>query len=409
MRLGTSLHNTPSMRLPSIPGPKALLTTALALLPLASAERLLTSTSLNQCSTGTGISSGFTANLFNVVFTPDNRTLSYNIVAISSLSQRVIAELNVIAYGLVAVNKTIDPCTESDFASLCPLFPGSTTLNSNSQLPQDVINIIPGITYAVPDLDARVRVYLKDRTSLAVVACVEAELSNGQTVDQEGVQWTTAVIAGLGLLASAVTSGLGHSNTAAHVAANALSLFGFFQAQAIVGMTAVEMPPIVQSWTQDFQWTMGIVRVGFMQTVCTWYQRATGGTPSTILSNLAVQSVSVQKRAIEGVNRLMSRGLGDLIAKRDTSTSTQQQITVRGIQRVGFRAVIEPTNIFLTGLGFFVAFIVAVALIVSLFKVFCEIASKRGWMKDDKFQDFRNGWRIVLKGILFRIVRFLPS
>jgi len=74
------------------------------------------------------------------------------------------------------------------------------------------------------------------------VACVEANLSNGKTVDQKGVGWTTAVIAGLALVASAVTSGLGHSNTAAHVAANALSLFGYFQAQAIVGLTAVPLP-----------------------------------------------------------------------------------------------------------------------------------------------------------------------
>ena len=79
---------------------------------------------------------------------------------------------------------------------------------------------------------------------------------------------------------------------------------------------------------------------------------------------------------------------------------------MRGIQRVGFRfrSGIEPTNIFITGLGFFVAFIVGVAIFVSLFKVFCELAAKRGWMKGNKFQEFRTGWRVVLKGILFRIV-----
>jgi hypothetical protein len=41
---------------------------------------------------------------------------------------------------------------------------------------------------------------------------------------------------------------------------------------------------------------------------------------------------------------------------------------------------------------------------VALFKGFCEFAVKMKWMKNDKFQDFRNGWFTVLKGIMFRIV-----
>jgi hypothetical protein len=369
---------------------------------------MLTSTSLDQCDGNTNGTAGITANLFNVIFTPGNRQLNYNINIVSSIAGNIIAEINVIAYGLVAVNQTIDPCNTAGFSAMCPLNPGPIPLNSSSVLSQDLVNKIPGIAYSVPDLDATVKLIIKDRKTLGQVACVEAHLSNGQTVDQAGVQWTTAIIAGLGLLASAVTSGLGHSNTAAHVAANALSLFGLFQAQAIVGMTAVDMPPIVQSWTQDFQWTMGMINIDFMQTICTWYQRATGGTPSTIIANLQYQSVQVYKRSIDTIvetNRLMARGLGHLVS-RDTSTGVISQPVVAGIQRVGFRSGIEPTNIFLTGLGFFVAFIVAVALGLVIFKGFCEIGTRNGWIKGDKFQDFRNGWKIVLKGILFRIVGF---
>ena len=91
-----------------LPAWKTLLTSALLALPTTDALRMLQSNSLNQCDGSA--SSGFTATLFNVVFTPDNGTLSYNINAISSISQKVVAQLNVIAYGLVAINKTIDPC-----------------------------------------------------------------------------------------------------------------------------------------------------------------------------------------------------------------------------------------------------------------------------------------------------------
>ena len=220
------------------------------------------------------------------------------------------------------------------------------------------------------------------------------------------------MIAGLGLLASAVTSGLGHSNTAAHVAANALSLFGFFQAQAMIGMVGVPLPPIVQSWTQNFQWSMGIVRIKFVQKICTWYQRSTGGKPSNLLSSLATTSVQVQKRSLDVAQDLTSRAFTQMTRRSNALSpvaETTKVIVVKGIKRVGFRAHIEATNIFLTGLVFFIAFVAITAIAVALFKGFCELAVKAKWLKGDKFQEFRNGWKVVTKGILFRLVLGCPE
>lgn len=279
---------------------------------------------------------------------------------------------------------------------------GPITINFNLPVSPDVAKRIPSIAYGVPDLDGVVRIHINN-TKNESVACVEADLSNGKTVYQKAVGWVLAVIAGLALLASAVSSGLGHSNTAAHVAANTLSLFGFFQVQAIVGMTAVALPPIVASWTQNFQWSMGIIRITFLQDICTWYQRSTGGTPSTLLSTLATASVHVQKRSVAVVRSLFLRAF-DQMVKRATPTQAAPVVVVQGITRVGFNALIEPTNIFLTGLIFFMVFVVFTALGVALFKAFCEGAVKAGWFQGNKFEDFRNGWKIVLKGILFRLV-----
>ena len=391
------------MRHPTALNPAFFLFASILLSTLASAGRLIESSSLNPCQAN----SGFTASLFDVVFTPDNGTLTYNINGATTIKGKVIANLQAIAYGYTAFNQTIDPCTNADLTSLCPMNPGPIVINSNSQFSKDIVDHIPSIAYGVPDLDGLVRIYITSADTGKRLACVEAELSNGKTVDQEAVQWTVAVIAGLGLLVSAVTSGLGHSNTAAHVAANALSLFGFFQAQAMIGMTAVELPPIVQSWTQNFQWSMGIVSIGFMQNVLTWYQRSTGGTPSTLLSNLAKTSVEVQKRSLKIAERMVGDTYYKLNRRQSdpsTTTTTSTLTILKGIKRVGFRANIETTNIFLTGLSFFVAFVVVVAVCVALFKLFCELAVKAGWLKGDKFQDFRNGWKVVLKGILFRLV-----
>lgn len=370
------------------------------LAPMASAVKLLESNALSVCME----SSNFTATYFNVVFYPGNNSLSIGFDGVSYISGKVIADMTLTAYGYEAYSSTIDPCTISGMG-MCPMAPGPIDLGPVSlPLPAGTAAKVPGIAYTVPDLDATVQIVIKKQDTGEKIACVKANLSNGKTVYQLGVAWTTAIISGLGLAASAITSGLGHSNTAAHVAANALSLFGFMQSQAMIGMTSVHMPPIVESWTQNFQWSMGIIHVGFLQTICTWYQRATGGTPSTVLSQLGDTSVEVLKRRkrdlIDPALNLVKRAISPL-AKR--STSSQKLLVVAGIERVGFRADIEETNIFLTGLIFFVVFVCIVIIIVTSFKGICELLVKHGHMKSDKFQDFRNGWKVVTRGILFRL------
>jgi len=107
-------------------------------------------------------------------------------------------------------------------------------------------NIYRGLHTLFRNLDGVVRVYVNSKDTGETIACMEVNLSNTKSVYNPAVGWATAVIAGLRLVAAGLTSGLGYPNTAAHVAANTVSLFGFFQAQAIIGMTSVTMPPDVQ-------------------------------------------------------------------------------------------------------------------------------------------------------------------
>jgi hypothetical protein len=247
--------------------------------------------------------------------------------------------------------------------------------------------------YYIPDLDAKVQVWINASDTGQPLACVEADLSNGKTVHQKAVEWVLAVIVGLGLVISAITSGLGHDNTAAHLASNTMSLFAFFQAQALIGMAAVTTPPIVRAWTQNFQWSMGLIRVHFLQRMATWYQRSTGGTPTSFLSNLATMSVKVQKRELHQRSNAQTTDLENLKFR-----------TVKGIERVGFIAKIEISNIFFTGYTFFVIFVLLTTIAVFIFKKTCDLLVKKGKMKPERFQDLRTGWMVMLKGILFRIV-----
>ncbi|KAH8170644.1 transient receptor potential (TRP) ion channel domain-containing protein [Sarocladium implicatum] len=371
----------------------------------AEGQRMLKSTSLNTCQE----KSSFTASLFNVVYTPNNNSASVEIVATSSVQGHVKFDVTGWAYGYRFLHETVDPC-DLDLAGLCPMVAGKIPFGFAIDLPESAKSAIPGIAYNIPDLDAKIRVYVNLTKTGETAACVEAEISNGKTVDLLGVKWATAIIAGLALMSSAVLSGLGHTNAAAHVAANSLSLFGYFQSQAIVGLTGVRQPPIVQAWTQDFQWSMGIIRVGFMQDIFTWYQRATGGKPSSIFDSLTTTSVQVQKRGLEiaaaGVD-LFKRGLARTpvasLVKRGNIENGSGGFIVFGIQRVAFRAKIETTNLVLTGIVFFCIFVIATVLSLAAFKGILELAAKQRWMKSEKFQEFRNGWLTILKGVLFRV------
>jgi hypothetical protein len=384
----------------------SLLWLAAAALPLASAERFLQTKSLNPCMEN----SAFSATLFNVQLTPGNRSLDYKIEGVSNIVGKIEAELELVVYGFSAMTQKLDPCGNDDLKGMCPMNAGPLTIKGNTPISEEVMAQIPGIAYTIPDLDLLVRIKIKDIQTHQPRACVEAELSNGHSVDQKAVAWVTAIISGLGLVASAITSGLGHSNTAAHVAANAMSLFGYFQAQALIGMCAIPLPPIVAAWTQNFQWSMGIIRVTFLQKMATWYQRATGGTPTTHLSNLNTMSVEVQKRmARRGLDFVTDIARPITIMARSNSQTTDtvannERLVLLGIERVGFKARIETTNIFFTGYTFFIIFVLLTVIGVVAFKFLCEALVKAGRMKGDKFVDFRNGWQTVLKGILFRVV-----
>lgn len=269
---------------------------------------------------------------------------------------------------MLVVSEKIDGCSLG-LTSFCPLFVGTIDINSNVQVPSSVADQIPGIAYQIPDIDGVAKIWVNSTEDGTPLGCVEAILYNGKTVDQPVVGWVTAIIAGGALLSSAVASGLGHSNTAAHVACAAVLLFGYFQAVAIAGMVSVPLPPIVASWTQNFQWSMGIIKLAFMQTIFTWYINSTGGTPSTLLLQPVGTNIIVEKRSF--IPNFFKRGFENLpgnvmnLFKRQTESNPNSATTLKGIQRVAYRAGIEQTNLFMTGYAFFVVLVVGSALGVS--------------------------------------------
>ncbi|KAH3674480.1 hypothetical protein WICMUC_003318 [Wickerhamomyces mucosus] len=371
--------------------------------------------------------SQLTASYFNVEFYPSNQTVVFDIDASTTITGNIIAEFSLIAYGLNVLQETVNPC-KLGITELCPLAESAGRINvdSNYQVSDTIVDMIPGVAYTIPDLDARVRVlvYAENDTSTAL-ACVEAILTNGKTVQTKYAAWPIAAISGVGLITSGLISITGQSNTAAHIASNSISLFVYFQNLAITSMMAVSrVPPIASSWSQNFQWSMGIIKTAFMQTAIKWYVQATGGTSTVVLDNTDILSISVQKRHLlenlanhvpSVVQKLLKRSsdydfdddLTDTSLyttdEHDVDSLTSKILVLRGIERVAYLAGIELSNFFLTGIVFFLFFLFVVIIAIISFKALVELLARTNAIKPQKFEEFRKHWGYIIKGTLFRL------
>ncbi|CAG7940970.1 unnamed protein product [Penicillium nalgiovense] len=354
-------------------------------LQLVQAENLIQATGLTQCSDSAEV----TVNNFNAVFTPSNKSISIAFDGYSEVAGDVFIDVDLLVYGYKAFTKRFDPCS-LDLAVFCPMKAIELQIPTVTQtLGDNVLSQIPSIAYSVPDIDAVIRLKLKYKNGGKQIACLETRVRNGKSVYQPGVSWTLAIITGLGLVTSTVISLLGHSNTATHLAFRSLAFLGFIQTQAMAGMCSMKLPPFVQSWTQNMQWSLGIVRSDALQTIATWFQRATGGIPSTVMTSAGSISVVLQKRSS--------------IHRRDAEPG--RQILLRGIERVGIRDSIELTNIFMTGYLFYYFITAVVVACVGLVLVVRAVLAKKQTLlpKLDRAVTVTADWKTVLRSTFFRL------
>lgn len=130
------------MRLPSLP---SLATAFLASLPLVSTQ-MLESQSLDPCQSDSLI----TASLFNVVYTANNGSLSYDVIANAAVTGNVTVLLEVIAYGYTAVQQTIDPCLSTLTSNFCPIqSTGPIKMQGSVSIPSSITSQIPGTSESI--------------------------------------------------------------------------------------------------------------------------------------------------------------------------------------------------------------------------------------------------------------------
>ncbi|KAK5780528.1 hypothetical protein RI543_001647 [Arxiozyma heterogenica] len=376
-------------------------------------NRVLKTSSLLTCMDN----SQFTAQYFDVRYYPDNKTVVFKVDATTTIDAKIIIDAEVIAYGLQVLNMTINPCSLGQLG-ICPLSPGRIDVESTYVVDSDATNQIPSIAYTIPDLDAQVRVIaysVDDVTKSNPLACVQAILSNGKTVQTKYASWPIAAISGVGILTSGFVSVIGYSSTATHIASNSISLFIYFQNLAITAMMGVSrVPPIAAAWTQNFQWSMGIIYAKFMQNIFNWYVQSTNGISTVVISNKDILSISVQKKRKRGYSVVSSSDYNFDALTDDSSLYTTNErnsdnystkiLVLRGIQRVAYLANIELSNLFLTGIVIFLFFLFVVVVSLIFFKSLLEVLTRARLMpQTSNFFQYRKNWGQIIKGTLYRL------
>lgn len=396
---------------------------------MAALKHLLAN-SLLTCSDNSQISASY----FDVTFYADNSSIVFDILAVTNINNvNVSAKIDLIAYGLNVVQQTVDLCSLKEYLLLCPLTSGHLDISFTYSVSDSITKEIPSVAYTIPDLDARVRIVVYETKSGDSLACIEAVVSNGKTVQTKYAAWPIAAIAGLGLITSGVVSVIGHSMTAAHIASNSMSLFVYFQSLAITSMLAVaKVPPIASAWAQNFVWSLGIIRADFIQKIANWYVQATGGTPTDVLAS-AQLSISVQKvkrglsflsKAANGLanigrSNLSKRtsisidsdnfGLSDklnstLYTTNERGEADDRVLVLRGIQRVAYLAGIEISDLYMTAMIFLLFFTFVVVVCMTFFKAIIEICIRSKIMNEGKFNEYRQQWANIIRGALFRLL-----
>ncbi|ODV73240.1 transient receptor potential ion channel family protein [Cyberlindnera jadinii NRRL Y-1542] len=354
--------------------------------------RVLKASSLVTCMENSQLSASY----FSVEFNPDDKSLHYTLDFTTEVSDYIIADVDVYAYGFKIITKRIDTCSLT-WKQFCPLYPGSVEVDSIEYIDDEYADQIPGIAYTVPDIDAFARVLVSKRDTGEQIACIQAFFTNGKTVSQTGVKWATAVIAGIGLLTSAIASVYGNSNAASHLSANAVSLFLYFQSVVVISMMAVDaVPPIAASWSENLAWSMGIIRVSFMQKIFRWYIQSTGGDPDLNLTSSTI-NILVQ-RSWEYAQNLVKR------AQPVVLYGNANVLIFRGIKRVAYQAGIENSSLVVTGFTFFILCGYVLVGLLFVLKYGSEVCIRAGWMKSTRFLDLRQNWKRVMKGSLARYI-----
>ncbi|KAK2072850.1 hypothetical protein P8C59_007180 [Phyllachora maydis] len=392
-------------------------------------SQILQTSGFTNCDTNASIS----VQKVNIQYNNDDQTVLFNVAGTSTTEQNVTAVLNVSAYGQQVYSNAFDPCDTKTFVQqLCPVPAGTFAAQGSQAIPEQYVNMIPSITFAIPDIDASATLQLRAKNSGEQVACVTSQVTNGKTASIPAVSYIAASVAGAALLVTgaaaigAAVGGAAAGGTVGGVGTISPSfgeVFGWFQGMAMNGMHSVQYPQVYRSFAKNFGFSTGLIPWKSVQQSIDNFRAATGGN----LTNDSVQflqnatlvfpdgstdnfdpSATAVKRAFDHFVYLATRN----VDAREITTSVNAtapdassdlpssvRVAVHGIQGYVEELSIPSANTFMTVL-LIVAIVIAIIVVsVLLVKVVLEF-----WALFGNFPKSLTGFRKHYWGSMARAI-----
>ncbi|KAL7784070.1 hypothetical protein V8C37DRAFT_24983 [Trichoderma ceciliae] len=378
----------------------------------AMGDQILTTTGFTDC----GSLPSLTIQQLSLTYDNDAKTITFDIEGSSTDSQNVTATLDVTAYGIKAFTTTFNPCDPKTMvAELCPLPNGPFVARGSQQVPDQYAAMIPGIAFSVPDISAQAVMKLNSLDDgSSMVACIQAQVTNGKTLNAPAVSYAAASIAGVSLVASgisAVGTAMSGGGAAGSVGVAGLSpsftdVAGWFQGMAMSGMLSVNYPPIYRSFAKNFAFSIGLIPWNGLLTSIDDFRAQTGGnlTEDSVayLRNLtiALEQGNQTSSSTESVPARLVRRQADASSPTDDSSPTDQVTqTISGIKNFAESLSVPKSDVFMTALLIVAIIIVSIVTGILFIKVILEAWSLYGKFPESLTGFRKHYWRSIARTI----------
>ena len=377
-------------------------------LPSVCASDILQTDGFSTC----GGNSAIKVKNVDISFDRSTSAVTFNVAGSSKESQDVIATLIISAYGKQIYSDSFDPCAEdTKVAQLCPVPAGTFSAVGTQQIPSKYASEIPGIAYAIPDLEGNAQMVLKAKNGGQELTCIQSGFTNGKTVSLPAVSYVAVAIAAAALALSAI----GALATGSHPGSSTSSpgfveVMHWFQGIAINGMYSVNYPTVYRSFTKNFAFSTGLIPWGSMQNSIDSFRAHTGGnltedsysylqnvtlvypdnSTSTTTTNIARRSFEYALLARDVVTSVN----GSSGSSAGTSGHSQSHL-VHGIEGYVELLTIPQANTFMTVLLIFAIVVAAIVVGILLLKVILEAWALFGSFPKSLATFRKEYWRIL--------------
>ncbi|PYH68764.1 transient receptor potential ion channel family protein [Aspergillus vadensis CBS 113365] len=399
--------------------------TALGLLATrALAADTLSTNGLTTCMSDSAIQ----VDKLSVTYTRSTREIVFDVSGTNGVEQNVTAILTIYAYGNQLYSETFDPCSSKYYVEqLCPVAAGSFSATGTQTLPESIASEIPSIAFAIPDLDGQVKLQLLSKTDNDELACIQSELTNGNSMQIAGVSYAAAGVAGAALAVSGLSAlgAVGHPG-----AVSSSPSFGdvvsWFHTMATNGMLSVSYPTVYRSFSKNFAFSTGLIPWGQMQESIDNFRKSTGGNltdnsyqyliNATLVYSDGTNSSSKSKRGLDLVTGLANLAAREVSTSYSSNTTSSSNSTsddsssfehfVSGIEAYAEQLTIPQANTFMTVLLIFAILIAAIAVGILLLKVILEVWALYGSFPD-KLTNFRKDYWGLLGRTITNLILLL--